>query len=389
VDRRIWPAAVLALAAVAACGQPAGQITLTFVPLASSSPAHVRVSGLSSDELRSLRDPRVDNSRWQRILHVAVAKTAASGAGGPVDGPPIAGKYVLTSATLEFTPVYPFDAGRRYVATFDPTMLPTPRGTGAVRETFQPAASNRSPATTVVRVLPTSDVLPENLLRLYLEFSAPMAREHGRDFLKLEDERGREVPDAFLALDVDFWSPDGRRYTLLFDPGRVKRGILPNDLFGRALKRGHKYTIVVDPKWRDADGQPLAASFRRTFSVGPPDLSPLETASWRVQPPNPGTRNPVIVSFSKPLDHGLLQRALGVRRGSATLDGDIGIGAGELQWTFTPREPWQTGRYDLVVLSILEDPMGNRIGRPFDIDTFDRIDRGATPDTVRVGFEVR
>ena len=389
MDRRIWPAALLALAVVAACGQPAGQIVVAFIPPAASSPARVQISGLSSDELRSLRDPRIDNSRWQRLLHVAVAKTAAGGSGAPVDGPPIAGRYVLSSTGIEFTPIYPFDAGRRYVATFDPALLPTPRATGPVREAFQLPASSLSPTTTVVRMLPTADTLPENLLRMYLEFSAPMAREHGRDFLKLEDERGHAVPDAFLALDVDFWSPDGRRYTLLFDPGRVKRGILPNDLFGRALTRGHKYSVVVDPKWRDANGQPLAAPFRRTFSVGPPDLSAIETASWRVEPPSPGTRNPVTVSFSKALDHGLLQRALGVRRGSTTLDGEITIGPGELQWTFTPKEPWQPGRYDLIVLSILEDPMGNRIGRPFDIDKFDRIDRSATPDTVRVGFEVR
>jgi hypothetical protein len=164
---------------------------------------------------------------------------------------------------------------------------------------------------------------------------------------------------------------------------------MPNDLFGRALKRGHKYTVVVDPKWRDADGQPLAASFRRTFSVGPADMSPIETASWHLQPPATATRNPVTVSFPKPLDHGLLQRALGVRRASTTVNGEIGIGADERQWTFTPGEPWQPGRYDLIVLSILEDPMGNRIGRPFDIDTFVRIDRASIPDTVSLGFQVR
>ena len=111
-------------------------------------------------------------------------------------------------------------------------------------------------------MLPTVDTLPENLLRVYLEFSAPMAREHGRDFLKLLDEKGQEVTDAFLALDVDFWSPDGRRYTVFFDPGRVKRGILPNDLFGRALVPGHRFTIAVDPRWRDANGQPLASPFQ-------------------------------------------------------------------------------------------------------------------------------
>ena len=387
MNRRIWPAGLLAFAALAACGHPAGQIVVSLVPPAAGTPAFVRVTGLSSDELRALRDAHVDAARWPKILRLTVDQPVNGG--GAHDLPPIAGAYRVTSSGVEFTPTYPLDPGRKYVATFDASMLPVPRQAAPVRQALELFAPQLSPKTTVVRMLPSTDTVPENLLRVYLEFSGPMAREHGRDFLKLEDERGQEVPGAFLALDVDFWSPDGRRYTLLFDPGRVKRGILPNDLFGRALQHGHKYTLVVDPKWRDADGQPLAAPFRRTFSVGPPDLAPLETSAWRVQAPAAGTRDAVLVSFPKPLDHGLLQRALGVRRGSTTLAGDIAIGPGETQWTFTPREPWQRGRYDLVVLSILEDPMGNRIGRPFDIDTFDRIDRSALPDAVTLPFEVR
>jgi hypothetical protein len=84
----------------------------------------------------------------------------------------------------------------------------------------------------------------------------------------------------------------------------------------------------------------------------------------------------------------LLQRALGVALGSATLAGDIAIGLDEKEWRFTPRQPCPAGRYDLVVLSILEDGMGNRIVRPFDIDTFDRIDRSALPDKVTIRFQV-
>jgi hypothetical protein len=238
-------------------------------------------------------------------------------------------------------------------------------------------------------MLPSAETLPENLLRVYLEFSAPMAREHGRDFLKLLDEKGQEVKDAFLALDVDFWSPDGRRYTVFFDPGRVKRGILPNDLFGRALVPGHRFTIAADPRWRDANGQPLASAFQHTFSVGPADMAPIRLEDWRIQAPAAGTRNPVIVTFPKPLDHGLLQRALGVATGDTAIEGDIAVGPGEIEWRFTPRAAWSSRRYDLVVLSILEDPMGNKIGRPFDVDSFTQIDKSPTPERMTLPFDVR
>jgi hypothetical protein len=188
---------------------------------------------------------------------------------------------------------------------------------------------------------------------------------------------------------VDFWSPDGRRYTVFFDPGRVKRGILPNDLFGRALVPGHRFTLAVDPKWRDANSQPLASAFQHTFSVGPADMAPLRLEDWRIQAPLKGTRDPVIVTFPKPLDHGLLQRALGVAAGSTALDGDITIGAGETEWRFTPKDAWTPRRYDLVVLSILEDPMGNKIGRPFDVDSFAQVDKSSAPDRLTLAFAVK
>ena len=380
--RAIRPAALVALVVISACGEAAGPLSVSLLPPTSTSPALIRVGGLSSAELSSLRGARFDNDAWAQLLRVTVD-------GAPADGPPISGRFTITSTALEFTPSYAFDPGRGYVASFDPARLPTPRAASVVRSVIRLPGATFTPTTTVVRMLPTADTLPENLLRVYLEFSAPMARDHGRDFLKLADEKGQEVKDAFLALDVDFWSPDGRRYTVFFDPGRVKRGILPNDLFGRALVPGHRFTIVVDPRWRDANGQPLASAFQHTFAVGPVDMTPLRLEDWRIQAPAAGTRDPVVVTFPKPLDHGLLQRALGVSSGATALDGDIAIGAGETEWRFTPRVAWSARRYDLVVLSILEDPMGNKIGRPFDVDSFTQVDKSPVPERTTLPFVVK
>ena len=276
------------------------------------------------------------------------------------------------------------------MATFDPAQLPSPRAEASVRLALALRAEARTPTTTVVRMLPTADTLPENLLRVYLEFSAPMARDHGRDFLKLLDEKGQEVKDAFLALDVDFWSPDGRRYTVFFDPGRVKRG--------------HFAKRVVRPRARagaslhDRGGSALArrerpaarvSRFSTRSAVGPVDMAPIRLEDWRIQAPAAGTRNPVVVTFPKPLDHGLLQRALGVATGSATLEGDIAVAAGETEWRFTPRAAWSSRRYDLVVLSILEDPMGNKVGRSFDVDSFTEVDKSAAPERMTLPFVIK
>ena len=78
------------------------------------------------------------------------------------------------------------------------------------------------------------------------------------------DDRGQEVVDAFLPLDADFWNDDRTRYTVFFDPGRVKRGILPNKQMGRALAAGKRYTLLVKREWRDGHGLPLKEEFRQS-----------------------------------------------------------------------------------------------------------------------------
>ena len=377
---RILAAGLLALTLVAGCGQPAAPLTASIEPPTSSAKARVIVTGFSSTELSSLS--ALPPEQWRAIIRVSVDR--------PGEGnPPIEGQYRITSSGVDFLPVFPFDAGRAYAVELNPAKLPTPRRVDATRVVVSLPADARTPSTTVTRMLPTSTVLPENLLRIYLEFSAPMSRAHGRDFLSLVDERGDVVKDAFLALDVDFWSPDGRRYTVFLDPGRVKRGILPNDQFGRALKPGHRFALLVDPKWRDEHGLPLAAPFRQEFTVGPADMNPIRPGDWSVQSPKSGSRDPLTVTFPKPLDHGLLYRAIGVERGGTKIEGEIAIGPNEKEWRFTPATAWTAGDYDLLVLSILEDPMGNKIGRAFDIDSFKEIDKSSAPDRTTIPFVIR
>ena len=158
-------------------------------------------------------------------------------------------------------------------------------------------------------IYPTSETLPENQLKLYIHFSAPMAGGDGLRFVKLLDENGNEVVDPFLSLGNAFWARDYRRYTVFFDPGRVKRGILPNEQMGRPILDGHRYTLVIDQEWRDAEGLSLAAPYRKKFIAGPPDEIPIDPEAWTVHPPAAGTREPLVVDFTEPLDRAVLIRA--------------------------------------------------------------------------------
>ena len=365
------------IATAAACGRAAtpSPARSPAIVLNSSAPgaAVVEVTGLSRDVADALDTPRTPEA-WAAILRVAVS----------ADAPPVLGSYQVADGSLRFTPAFPFDPGRTYDVRFDASRAGGPVLTAAVS---LPAPAT-APTTTVASIFPSGDLLPENLLRMYITFSAPMSGATGIGHLELLGPDDVPVEGAFLPLDYEFWSPDRTRFTVFFDPGRVKRGILPNRQSGRALVRGGRYTLVVKPTWRDANGQPLKEEFRKTFTAGPADMEPLDTASWRIQPPETGSRAPLSVRFPEALDHGLLTRALGVRHAGKPVDGDTRVEDAETRWTFTPREPWSAGRYELLALSILEDRAGNQIGRAFEVDNFEAVDKSPDPKTVTVAFAV-
>ena len=311
---------------------------------------------------------------WAAVLKISV---------GP-DQQAMIGQYAIEDGRVRFTPMFPLDRGRQYHVAF------IPPGGQAVTATVGLPAADTTPVTMVAQVYPTADVVPENQLRLYIHFSASMGMRGGLDFVHLLDEAGQEVKDPFLPLDAEFWNEDRTRYTVFFDPGRQKRGIAPVADMGRSLTEGKSYTLVVDAAWRDGEGLPLKDQYRRTFKVGPPDEKPLDPKSWKIDVPSAGTSAPLSVTFPEPLDHGLLLRALGVLApGGKPLEGVVTVGGSELTWAFTPAEPWKAGQHNLVAFAMLEDLAGNRIGRAFEVDQFDRTDKSNEPEKTLIPFAVR
>jgi hypothetical protein len=382
--------AVLAAAGLLACGRERGgsggsrEIHIALMPAAGTRPVRVVVTGVDEQNLKALRDAPNTGSPWDALLRVTVAPN------GSPNAPAVAGRYVATDTSIEFEPMYPFDAGRQYAVSVDPRRFPSSQNDTTITTTIALPKANLAASTTVSRIYPTNLEVPENELRMYIEFSAPMSREPGVSFVHLIDNTGREVTNAFLPLEADFWNPAHTRYTLFLDPGRVKRGIRPNEQMGRPLRAGRAYALIVDSAWRDANGLPLAKSFRYEFRAGPAVEQGIDIKSWRIAAPRAGTRDTLVVTFPLPLDHGLLQRAIGVERGSAQpVPGDISIGRGELQWMFVPREKWTAGDYRLVILPILEDVSGNRVGRAFEVDMFEHVDSSAAQDRHYLPFKIR
>ena len=359
---------------LAACSR---QATNPAIHLTESA---VEVVGISRETLNTLSAARLTDDQWRTVFRVAISP----------DAPAMLGSYGIYGGVIAFSPAFPLDRGRPYYATFDPSSVADSASTrDVVTATLTRAPLAPGDATVVTKVYPTADTIPANILRMYVQFSAPMGRKSGIEHIRLLNDFGEDVPGAVLPLDYEFWSPDHRRFTVFFDPGRVKRGILPNREMGRAFTDGQSATLVIEREWRDAQGQPLKEEYRRVFRVGPPVEVPLEPSTWKITAPTAGGRQAMVVTFPWPLDHGLLMRALGVRRDGEVIEGDIEVDAGEIRWQFIPRQPWREGTYQLLALDILEDVAGNQIGRAFEVDNFDTVDKSTDAKSILIPFRVR
>jgi hypothetical protein len=298
------------------------------------------------------------------------------------DVPPMLGDVSIADGALRFTPRFALSPGTQYRLVYRDAA-------SVVTFPFSMAARPEAAPTSITRIYPSADSLPENQLKFYIHFSAPMGRGETYRHLHLLGPSG-EIDLPFLELGEELWDKPMRRFTLLFDPGRIKRGLKPREEVGPVLEEGKDYTLVVDRDWLDAQGRPLSAESRKSFHVLPPAVAPLDTATWRFESPAAGSRAPLAVRFPQPLDHSLLERMLWITDASGhKLAGAIEISDAETCWQFTPNEPWSAGIYQLVADVELEDLAGNSIARAFDVDVFERVQKHIETKTVAVPFEVQ
>jgi hypothetical protein len=341
----------------------------------------VDVIDLPADRLEALGRLKQTPEKWAKLLAVYVDRPPAKDRD---DQPALLGSYHVEAGVLRFKPRFPLAKGTRYRVVFRPTDKAEP--VVVVLSLPKPAKE----PTRLTHVYPSRDALPENQLKFYLHFSAPMGRGEAYRRVHLLDERGKEIERPFLELDQELWDREGKRFTLFFHPGRIKRGLRPREEDGPTLEEGKRYTLVIDRAWGDADGDPLKETCRKSFRALPPDDTPPDPKNWKLQAPAAGSRAPLVVTFPEPLDHALLQHSLWVTDAAGRkVPGQVRVGAEETRWELTPEKPWAAGKYHLVADTQLEDLAGNSIGRPFEVDVFRPVQREIKSETVRLPFEVR
>ena len=379
---RVAIAAFTLVASQAWCDEPPGKIEL--VSDDAGQPAAFEAHGLSKADLARFKTLPEDDARWGQAFSVYVVDPEA----GKV--PPIVGTYTVESDSLRFTPRFKIRPGLTYRAVLRPQAIGGGAAAKALTREFVIAKPARGAPTTVTAIYPTATTLPENQLKFYLHFSAPMSRGEAYQHIQLLGDDGKPADLPFLEIGEELWDPSGRRLTLLVDPGRIKRGVKPREELGPVFEAGRNYTLIISKKWRDANGQPLAESFKKQFQAGPPIEKAIATADWKISVPAGGTRQPLRVQFPYPMDHALLQRTLSVTgKNDQTISGEFAVADFERRWEFIPSESWQPGNYNLVVDTAIEDLAANRIGQPFEVDRLEPIKRTVEAEFEKIPFTIK
>lgn len=288
--------------------------------------------------------------------------------------PALLGRSSVENGELVFRPRFPLQPGLRYRAVFQ-----------GVETVFEIPKGAPGPPVAVEQVYPSASVWPENILKLYIHFSVSMSRGEAVQRIHLLDLQGQPIELPFLELAEELWDPDGKRLTVLFDPGRIKRGLVPNRDVGPPIMQGHTYSLVIDAGWPDAQGSPLPDTYSKLFRVGPPERAPVDLKTWRITRPSSGTTHPLEIRFPRPMDRALALRLISV----VDVSGANELDQEETRWRFTPERPWKAGAYQLRVGTALEDISGNKVDRPFDVDVFERVEKTIPAAAKTLRFTVK
>jgi hypothetical protein len=274
------------------------------------------------------------------------------------DSANILGDYRFDGGLL-FEPTIPFQRGADYTVWI---------GNKNVAQ-FHIAVNDKHITAEVITIYPLLDTLPENLLKIYIQFSQPMREGESVKHVKLLKNNKDTLPDVFLDLQPELWNDDRTAVTIWLDPGRIKRDLQPNLRMGAPLHIHEQYQLVVLKQWQDAEGISMQKDFSKSFVTTVRDSLSPDPVQWKLSSPKALSKEPLTISFGKALDHFLLLETLQVTgKNGVAIKGKFESADKDRACHFIPDEIWAAGTYTLRIASKLEDLAGNNVNRPFDRD---------------------
>jgi hypothetical protein len=211
-------------------------------------------------------------------------------------------------------------------------------------------------------------VLSANVLRFTIYFSQPM--RGGQEIfqqIRILGPDGKQIDEPWLLDEI--WDEDEQCLIIYIHPGRIKWGVALRDAMGPVCYPDKEYALVIGGEVCDAAGRKLGKDYVKIFRTTDEDRVRIDLSAWKIQAPAAGSRQPVVVTLGKSIDHHSLKRFVNVRDAKGRpVEGTAAIGKDEKSWSFMPARSWEKGEYRIEVGGRLEDVAGNTPLRPFDMD---------------------
>ncbi len=295
----------------------------------------------------------------------------------------VQGRYKIEGDYLMFSPFYPFDQGMTYTVR----SKHLDNDSDYSYQSFLLEKNHLVEEAKVLQVYPTANLLPENMLRFYIYFNTPMQKGQALNYIQLIDADGNIDAQAFMEFKQELWSSDGKRLTILFDPGRIKRGVSTNMALGPALIEGNQFYLTISTAWQDVYGQPLSEKTCKEFAVVKAYRDHLKVNGLAINKPKPNSSEPLGIHFDRVMDHALIQSMIQIEDEERKfLAGHWVTLEQEHLIQFMPENSWLKGIYRIVIDSRLEDVAGNNLHSL--LDTFDS-DKESKFDTYQsIEFEL-
>ena len=272
---------------------------------------------------------------------------------------PIVGEYRIIENALTFRPLIAFTHGLKYEVWLSNKLL----------SEIEIPRNETHDAPMVISIYPTADVLPQNLLKIYIAFSKPMQEGQALQNIAVIKNRKDTIPSIFLDLDQELWNKERTMLTVWLDPGRIKRDLQPNLKMGSPLQQGAPYQILIKNDWRDAEGVSLASTYQKEFLVESRDSLSPDPGRWTIHAPESGSSQTLRIDLHETLDYVLLKNTVSISDSKGNIvNGIIKPEAEETILSFTPSVSWSAGEYTIEIESRLEDLAGNNLNRLFDKD---------------------
>lgn len=261
----------------------------------------------------------------------------------------ISGKWIKGKKKIIFVPDYPFEERVWYCVK-----------TGG-RDTLMRLPEKKNKTSFVTRIYPLTDSIPENLLRFYVYFNAPMQQGNFPRHIHLYNEANDDLRHAFFDDQRELWNKDFTRLTILLDPGRIKSGLEVNRRMGRVFIPKQVYRLVIDKGWKDIEGFELQSSYTKTFSVVQEDIVHPDINSWNIKFPK-DRKDFLQILFNDKMDHTGIEQYIAITDAAQTrIKGKMYLQRGETSVVFVPTKKWKKGEYILYINARTEDIAGNNI----------------------------